>query len=608
MMPGISVVIACDALPRAKVRTSYGELQYKDGYKISQFFSKDKAVIGFSGYEGYPLQFYEDENVLILLEGLVYDKADSEIDSLLRKIADDYRQGKGYKRQITELIQNSDGDYIALIYFKNEEAVTIFNDRWGRLPVFFFAENRTFAFSREVKFLLHWISSIEFDQIAMAEFLLYGYNLGQKTLVKGITRMNPASVLEAKYSDGQILVTEEALSPVNLKTIDLHLRRDEMIKRCVELYKESLSVRVRKTQERGLRIVADLSGGYDTRAIFGGLCQTGAPFISCTDTLITGDESRFARQLTDYYNKKLSQFSAKHLVDDFSILRDVTYLTDCAVNGWTAVSRYYDSLEREKSIAPPTASFMGFGGEFIRHPYRLKKHYPNLIAVLMDAAYNENSLPPLSVWAITRLNPEDFRKNLEREVARFPEQEERDKVKHLYFEYYNRLVNGGEDRHRRFSWTVQPLWGKNLLTFEIEHIPSKLISYKFFIDFLRILDRRLLKIPIHGSNATLDSRVGVGLYEVRMRVREMLIDDRYVFNLYKRTIRKLRHGKKYPLVVEEVQRMCQDAFVSRQFDVAAIERFLLQSPGTIEVYQLLTLMSYVAEVGRRFGQKVSLTR
>ena len=601
-MPGISVVFGSDTLGRAKIGTSYRDLQYKNNYKITQFFPKDAVVIGFSGYEGYPTRYYEDENVLILLEGLLYDKADPEVDSLLREIADDYHQGKGYKGRIVELIENSDGDFIVLIYLKNEETIIIFNDRWGRLPAFFFTEDRTFAFSREIKFLLHWISSIEFDPIAMAEFLIYGYNLGQKTLAKGITRQKPASLLEVKCSSGQICMTEEALLPVDFETIDLGLTRDEAIQQCVKLYKESLSVRVKKIQEIGLPIIADLSGGYDTRAIFGGLCQTHVPFTSCTDSPITGDESRIARQLTDSYNKTLCQCSASHPVHDFSILRNITYLTDCAVNSWTAVSCYYDTLEREKSFVSPTANFMGFGGEFIRHPYRLKKHYSSLIAILEDAAYT-NYVPPSSALAITKLNQDDFRKSLERDVARFPEKEERDKVKHLYFEYYNKIVNGGEDRHRRFSWTVQPLWGKNLFTYEMKHIPSKLISYKFFIDLLLALDPRLLKVPIYGSNLRLDSHVGRGLYEVSMYLKEILRDNRYTFNLYRWVTRSIsrfhRKGDEYALVTE-VRRMCQDRFVSLGFDETAIEKFLLQSPRRIEIYQLLTLMSYVAEVGRRF--------
>jgi len=603
-LPGISIVLGCNTLSTDRVAGSLQEMQHRDKYKVVQYFQNDKTVIAFSGYEGYPLQYYEDENVLFFLEGLLYDKTDQEIDGFLRRIVDEYFEKKPYKRRIAELIEDSDGDFIGLIYFKNEETMIIFNDRWGRLPAFFLAEDRIFAFSRERKFLLNWISSITFDKIAMTEFLIYHYNLGQKTLVKGIIRLDPAAILEVKSSDGKIRVKKDVLLPVNFETKDLKLNRGEVIDRCVKLYRESLSARVGKIQETELPIVADLSGGYDSRAIFGGLCQMGVDFTPCTDNLITGDESHIAKQLTDFYNKKLCQFSPSHPVDDFSILRKITYLTDCTATGWHAVSNYYVSLEREKLFTEPSVRFMGFGGEFIRHPYRLNKHYPTFAAMLEDAAYTDY-LSPSWALAITKLNPQEFGKSLEREVARFPEQEIADKVKHLYFEYYNKTVNGGEDRARIFSWTVQPLWGKNLLTFEMKNIPPKMISFKFFIDFLEKLDHNLLKIPIYGSNLRLDSRIESTFYRIKKYLKTRARANRYIFKLYKWIDRKFhKNPEEFSGAVNEIRKLSENNFVSKQFDIAAVEEYLLQSPRILEVYQLLTLMIYVDEVDRRFGQKV----
>jgi len=190
-------------------------------------------------------------------------------------------------------------------------------------------------------------------------------------------------------------------------------------------------------------------------------------------------------------------------------------------------------------------------------------------------------------------------------VDRFPEKNDEDKVKHLYFEYYNNGVNGGEDRHRMFSWTVQPLWGKNLLAFEMQYIPRKMISYKFFVDFLRRLDGRLLGTPIYGSNMRLDSRVGAKLYLAKMRFIEVMVNNRYIPNLYKYIARKFHQNPKiFRSVLNEIQRLCKEKLVSKQFDIAAVEEFLAHSPRIREVYHLLTIMIYVSEVGRKFPQKV----
>ena len=605
-MPGISMVSNCNEILPEKASASLKEMMYRAHYEAAYHVQNSRVVIGFSGYAGYPVYKYEDEKVLILLEGLVYDKSDHEVSVSLRSIARDYSQNKSYKRQIAKLIEDSDGDFIGLLYFKHDKTTLIFNDRWGRLPAFFFAEDKIFAFSREIKFLLHWISSIAFDRVAMAERLMYNYNLGEKTLIKGITRLSPATCLEIKCFSRKIKVTGDVLLPVSFETRDVNLQKNEAVRQCVKLFRESLLSRVETIQEKGLHIVADLSGGFDTRAVFGGLCQMEIIFTAATDNLVTGDESNIAYQLADSFGKTLCKFSSSHPIDDFSISRNLTYITDCSGNTWNTVSSYYDSLEREKVFSKPTAHFMGFGGEFIRHPYKLKKHYSSFVAMLKDAAYSNwsSTMTPDMSLAITKVNSQEFSQSLECEVTKFPEQKDEDKLKHLYFEYYNNGVNAGEDRHRKFSWTVQPLWGKNLFEFEMQCIPRKIICFEFFFDFLRQLDSRLLETPIHGSNMRLDSRLGSKLYLAKMRFIEFMLSNRYMPNLYRHITRKLHKTKKTPLGSDEIRKLCREEFVFRQFDVQAVKEFLAQSPRNLEVYSLIALMLYVSEVGRRFPKKI----
>jgi asparagine synthase (glutamine-hydrolysing) len=188
-MPGASVVVGYDSLSASRLAESHRDLEYKDGYDTRSLLSSPNVAISFSGYNGYPSYCYEDETLLILLEGLIYDATDTEIHSRLLEISQDYRDRRHYKSTITNFIDGSDGDYLVLLYFKKEDRMIIFNDRWGRLPTFFLQHDQVFALSRELKFLLHWIPSIGFDPFAIAEFLTFGYTLGEKTLVKGIRRM-----------------------------------------------------------------------------------------------------------------------------------------------------------------------------------------------------------------------------------------------------------------------------------------------------------------------------------------------------------------------------------------------------------------------------------
>lgn len=607
-------------MPLDKIVESRREMHYNEGYQAKQLLHLERVDLSFSGYDGYPWQTYDEENALIILEGLVYDKSEAEVRALLMEIvADYYRFDEGFRKRIAEFMESCDGDYLVLIYFKKNDRVIIFNDTLGRLPAYFLVRGDVFAFSREIKFLLHWIPLIEFNRIAMVEFLMQGYTFGDKTLLKQMKQMNPATVLEVTPSQGGISVREAMLLPEDFTTIDRHLSRDEAIRRCVELFRESVSVRVRKAQEKGLQIVADLSGGYDTRAVFAALCRTGAPFIACTNILITGDESDIAQNVADLYGKELQIFRAHHPVDDLNEVRNITYVIDCMADAYSAVASYHDLLERKKRLSGPEARFMGFGGEFIRHPFRLRRHYRNLIEMLMDGAYAPSIsgyLDPSLACAITKLGRQDFLKNLECEMGKFPEREDADKVKHLLFNYIK--VGAGEDRHRLFSWTIQPYLGTHLLNFVMKDVPPRLLSYRFFIDFLKLLDQRTVKAPIFGSRVRLDSSLRIAMFESRTKFYQLVGDDRYLRNFYKWLVHRLarRQEEKYGDIdtsltdkgrlIDELWGLYDGKAVCQYFDHASIQRFLQGSPNTRQVYQLLTLMTYIAEVENRFPEKVVL--
>jgi len=619
-MPGTSVVVSCDTLSASRLAESHRELKYKDGYDAWNLLFSPSVAVSFSGYSGYPIYCSDEDNLLILLEGLIYDATDTEIHSLLLEISENYRDQRDYKSIVTNFIDGFDGDYLVVLYFKKEDRMIIFNDRWGRLPVFFLQYDQVFALSRELKFLLYWIPSIEFDPFAIAEFLTLEYTLGEKTLVKGIRRMQPASLLQIERWNGRLVVTNEALLPVNFDTVDLGLTREQILHECVTRSLRAFSARVKRLQEKGFTIVADLTGGYDTRAVFVGLCNTGADFTAYNDVYTEVwpggyggcDESRVARELANLFDRKLVECSTQHPVDDFSTMRQLTYLTDGMVNCFTTLVCYFDDVEREKSLTRPVARFMGFGAScFIRHPYRLKKPYSNLAALLADDAYISPTMgiPAAYACAMMKLKKDEFRMSLDRELGLLPERDDEGRIRHLYFEYYNKLVNGGENRHRLFTWTVVPLWGKDLFSFGTRNIPSNLVGYRFYIDFLRLLDHRSLKVPIHDGYVRLDSPLSVLFYDAKMNLGETLRYNRYTFKAYVWLTSVLRRCKKsdgnHERLIQEVQEICKKGAARvGNIDEVALNRFLRSSPSSMQVYRLLTVLFYLKEIEQRFGNKI----
>jgi len=604
-MPGISIIYE-KSLNKSLISDSLNVLNQEQNYKIQKLFENSNFMLAFSGYESYPKQYFEDGNIILLLEGLIYNKNDSEVERLLKAISKSYIENNDYKNLIKEFIDDSDGDFIALIYFKQLGEFIIFNDRWGRLPSYYYYDDDIFIFSRELKFILNFIPSIQFDKVSMAEFLIFEYTLGDKTLIKNIYRVSPSHMFNLRLSNGTPKIQMEKIFDVNFEESLTSLSQNECVEKCKELFLKSMRYRINKMQERKYNITADLSGGYDTRAVLGGLCKLNAKVDYYTDYAITGDESEYAEGVAALYNKKPTRVIVPHNINP-SGMSKITYMTDCTVNGWTALSCYYDSLERTKQVKYVSANFMGFGGEFIRHPYRERRHYKTLTRMLREG-YFIRYIKIKQVCSIVNLNEETFYNYLTAYFDEYPEPTLRDKVKHFYFEYYNNLVNAGENRHRLHFWTVQPLWSKDLFGFMTKGVPIKYIGFNFFTKFLEAIDPKLLNAPIYGSNVRLNSKASLFKAALIHKLTDILFSNGHLYRLILKIVH-LKSRVKHSDACEHIKQDLRESYanlnvLSSCLNKKAMHNFIKNEHVHTKLYQLMTLILYFNEIKNRYQYKI----
>jgi hypothetical protein len=610
-MPGSHLVYSVRSIARHKIASALKELLYRENVEIRELISEEKLNIACSAYDGYPFRYYRNETYAIFLEGMIYNRSESDVESSLRSIAAECHHKGNYEKEALEFVNSSDGDFLVTILIEPSGELLIFNDRWGRLQTFYSSSDESFALSREIKYILHWISPIVFDPIGMAEFLTLEYNLGRKTLFKGIERMKASSLIKVSRSPDKITVRYQALLPLDFEFEDKGLNRRESLGICNSLFNESLKNRVEKVSQAGLEIVADLSGGYDTRALFIGLCNLGAPFQACHDRLVTGDESAIAHQVAMTFKRDLFCLYSVHPVDDLSIIRRVTYLTDCLVNCWVDVSGFYDELERERVIRNTYAHFMGLGGEFIRNVYHRKSFYTNLADMLSDDAFT-HFFRISDACFILGIRPTAMEDNFSAETGLFPESNLRDQVRHLYFESYSKVDNAGENRHRLFNWTVTPFWGKDFFHFAVKNIRPEYISYQFFVDFLRQLHPDALEIPIHGRRLSLNHPAGRLALGAERRIKAIFRDNRYLFKMARRLASHKRQAARridrQQWLMDEILRIClKSNALRRNFDTDALRRVLKRTSDKLLLYQLLTLVLYIEQVEEKHGDKCAIS-
>ena len=609
-MPGISVVVSTVSDLQKKLESSRGELAWKDGYTVKEMIRGENTSVVFSQYDGYPGSVYEDDHAFIIVEGLIYNKAESAIRSELVSVAADFIDNRDYKKSIRDFIDTSDGEYLVLIYLKESGDFVVFNDRWARLPVFYSIQDDRFVLSRELKFILHWLPEIRLDRNWMTEFLVFEYNLGDKSLIKGVRSMKPSLLLHASVTDGAVRTDIEQLHPANFDCEQSGLPRQDILKKCAELFMESLECRVKKIQGNGCGIVADLSGGHDSRAVFAALCNLGVEFLACNDNLTEGDEAEIARQVARLYGRNLVHFDTEYPVDDLRQMQKVTYATDGLVNCLTSLKCYYDDLERERSINGRQSHFMGLGGEFLRHRYRPIRHYRTLADMVRGDGFT-NLFRIKDACRITDVDISEFHDNLENEIDRYPERSTVGKVVHLNFERYNKFDNGGENRHRLFSWVVSPFWAKDLFHFVTTKIPPNEIDYIFFADFLRVLDPRTWEVPLYAGIMGINPLKSFSSFNLKVRLKKALRGNRYLYSAARYLANRRRKSdtgiKEAARIADQIRDLTAESrAVSSFLEPGRVNELISPYPRSLPFYQLLTLALYINEIERRFGDRINI--
>ncbi|MFH2035730.1 MAG: hypothetical protein ABIJ45_04950 [Candidatus Zixiibacteriota bacterium] len=604
-MPGIHFITSINRINPDLLKQAGEEVLLKRNYEHTSLFSTSRTSLSFSGYDGYPCLYHEERDYIFLVEGLIYNIGDREIINRLKAIAEAKEIGSTPEKEIRDLIEQADGDFLAIIYNKKYDQTIIFNDRWGRLPAYIYNNGGSFIFSRELKFVLNMIPAITIDKIAVAEFLSLEYNFGDKTLFRDIKNLRPSSYISLANDNREINCNILPVIPLNFDRYGKSLSRKDAIRNSCELFYNAIKSRVEKADELKIALTADLSGGFDTRAVVGGLCHTGTEFIACSDDLITGEEFDYAGELADRLRLVLNNYIAEHPVDGLEELSSITYITDGTVNAYINTACFYDDLERQKDLPSPRMNFMGLGGEFMRNVYKRKLFYKNIPNMLIDDAFTH----ALSINTVTRLLKIERSQLLDNFTTEFKSLEEKTldgQMRHLFFTYYHKAVNAGENRHRIFNWTIAPFWSNNLFGFLTQKVPHQ-INYDFYLRFLNMLDKNLLTVPFYPHSYCLKRFPMRFVFKFKKGIRAIIRDNRFLYK-WARQIRGKNNDmdhEEYRYLIEELCTISEKSLLVKScFDIDEIKKFAFENSNRYKFYHLLTVILYFYEIERRFSNKI----
>ncbi len=206
--------------------------------------------------------FYEDENYLIVIEGVVLNNH-----TLISKYsAKDWTECVQimYARNGESFFNEFRGSFSGAFYDKKEDNWLIYTNHIGDKQVFYVETPKGLLFSSEISFIVDTFKDNGFhlgiDRTGCYLALTHGFCIESKTLIEDVKKLTPGHYL--KIHDGVFhLFQYHRFS--NYPQIGM--TPQEAIDGIDSLFRKAISLQFEKDREYGLKHIACLSGGLDSR-------------------------------------------------------------------------------------------------------------------------------------------------------------------------------------------------------------------------------------------------------------------------------------------------------------------------------------------------------
>lgn len=608
-MPGLKIVVGPPdpALPPAPAPEAPAPEIHRHRRPV---FSAPGIDASFDVPDDYPSFSFANEEFFLFVEGLVYDRSDEDLVQFGAALAAQLKAGDPIDAGVLGFLRHADGDFVVLLVHKPSGTVVVFNDRWGRLPLYAAQTSSQFLLGREPVELLPHLGAIRFDRKTLVEWLAFEFALNDKWVVEGVDRVAPASLFLVSSQGDGVRAESRVLEVRDLTASEPVRNRRQAVRGYVERYLQGYAARIRKLGGLGYRLTSDLSGGFDTRMLFAAACRLDAPVEFYTDELVTGDESEVALRLAAAGGRPAVRVACPEWIRDADEWRRWVYLTGGRVNCNVMTGSLLPTRARRALISGKTARFMGFAGEAFRCPPLPAHGYGGFDGALAADVYTRY-VGFRDGCALLGLDWQEYRRHLADTVARWPERDLASQCRRLDMRWYMGICNAGEDRHRWHFWTVSPMWANDLLDFAYRRIVPRLSNVVFFTELLRAVYPKVLEVPLHNRPIRLASRLDVTFRwlkgELVVRVRQ--------HRLVRGLRRRLGDPEKWaarPSAEERawIREQVRSAFresaaVRATFGEAAVTRYLETQHAVHRLHQILTAVWFVAEVDRRFPGRAS---
>jgi asparagine synthase (glutamine-hydrolysing) len=223
-----------------------------------------------------------------------------------------------YAEDGLEFVKRLNGDFVGVVYDRDEATVSVFTDRLGTWPLYHAtAEDGSVVFSAHLQSLAAYPGlTLKFDEPYVAQHLSWrGGPYGVKTVFRGVESFQPGSVTTHDLSDGS--VTCERYWRPSFDPDEQFDDYDAFVDAFVDAFRASIADR---TWDRSKRYGILMSGGSDARLVLGALpgdldvvayhmgdWMSKEARVAERIAMTRGIEFRFLRRDPDYFGRVLER-------------------------------------------------------------------------------------------------------------------------------------------------------------------------------------------------------------------------------------------------------------------------------------------------------------
>lgn len=265
-MPGLSFICDLKGGLRRESRPilkTMESLKHDEQYERHEWLNDDCHYLGYTAYREYPIQSFDLGDVVIYLEGRCYGRNPTVDEKALYELRDlGFAVDRGAQGQLVDWLRKADGDFVAILFHKQTKDLFIVNDIFGRLPLYYWKAPHRLILTRELRFIADFMDLKRFDRMALAQHLLIGYPLGERTLLENVHRLPPATSIRIRKAQSRIDIDHLYRFNCEPKADSRRSVKDNAAELAV-LFSRSCAARAAPDANT----VISLSGVFDSRAV-----------------------------------------------------------------------------------------------------------------------------------------------------------------------------------------------------------------------------------------------------------------------------------------------------------------------------------------------------